>query len=176
MRETEETGLAIKSGTTDRSRTIAVLDFLASKRIFMDDVYAINLAKTEIREGYNTADPDRLLAVADEGLIDFSDHRQTGYSQGGKAALRTHLENLFSKYRARLVPIIIEIKIMGETAVEYGWHELTLTPKAGGEPLHLRTRYLDMWKKDKTGQWKLAIFMDNADVPDTVNTAAVGND
>jgi len=77
MRETEETGLAIKSGTTDRSRTIAVLDFLASKRIFMDDVYAINLAKTEIREGYNTADPDRLLAVADEGLIDFSDHRQT---------------------------------------------------------------------------------------------------
>ena len=172
MRETEETGLAIKSGT-DRSRTIAVLDFLASKRIFMDDVYAINLAKTEIREGYNTADPDRLLAVADEGLIDFSDHRQTGYSQGGKAALRTHLENLFSKYHARLVPIIIEIKIMGETAVEYGWHELTLTPKAGGEPLYLRTRYLDIWKKDKTGQWKLAIFMDNADVPDTAKTAAV---
>ena len=172
MRETEETGLAIKSGTTDRSRTIAVLDFLASKRIFMDDVYAINLAKTEIREGYNTADPDRLLAVADEGLIDFSDHRQSSYSQCGKAALRTHLEALFSKYHARLVPIIIEIKIMGETAVEYGWHELTLTPKAGGEPLYLRTRYLDLWKKDKTGQWKLAIFMDNADVPDILITAA----
>jgi ketosteroid isomerase-like protein len=80
---------------------------------------------------------------------------------------------LFSKYHARLVPIIIEIKIMGETAVEYGWHELTLTPKAGGEPLYLRTRYLDLWKKDETGQWKLAIFMDNADVPDTVNTAVV---
>jgi hypothetical protein len=52
----------------------------------MDDAYAIDLAKTEIREAYNTADPDRLLAVVDEGLIDFSDHRQTGYSQGGKAA------------------------------------------------------------------------------------------
>ena len=138
----------------------------------MDDVYAINLAKTEIREGYNTADPDRLLAVADEGLIDFSDHRQTSYSQCGKAALRTHLEALFSKYLVRLVPIIIEIKIMGEAAVEYGWHELTLTPKAGGEPLYLRTRYLDLWKKDKTGQWKLAIFMDNADVADILVTAA----
>src|ERR1700740_3802264 len=109
MREMEKTGLAIKSGTTDRSRTIAVLDFLASKRIFMDDGYALNLAKTEIREGYNTADPDRLLAVADEGLIDFSDHRQTGYSQCEKEALRTTLQNLFSKYHARLVPIIIEI-------------------------------------------------------------------
>jgi hypothetical protein len=40
----------------------------------MDDAYAIDLAKTEIREAYNTADPDRLLAVVDEGLIDFSDH------------------------------------------------------------------------------------------------------
>ena len=138
----------------------------------MDDVYAINLAKTEIREGYKKANPDRLLAVVDEGLIDCSDHRQTGYSQCGKAALRAHLEALFSKYYACLVPIIIEIKIMGETAAEYGWHELTLTPKAGGEAVYVRTRYLDLWKKDKTGQWKLAIFMDNADVPDTTNTAA----
>jgi ketosteroid isomerase-like protein len=138
----------------------------------MDDVYAINLAKTEIREAYNKANLDRLLAVVDEGLIDFSDHRQTAYSQCGKAALRAHLEALFSKYHARLVPIIIEITITGETAVEYGWHELTLTPKAGGEAVYLRTRYLDLWKKDKTGQWKLAIFMDNADVPDTANTAA----
>ena len=138
----------------------------------MDDVYAINLAKTEIREAYNTADAHRLLAVVDEGLIDFSDRRQTGYSQCGKAALRAHLEALFSKYHAHLAPIIIEIKIMGETAVDYGWHELTLTPRAGGEPVCVRTRYLDLWKKDKTGQWKLAIFMDNADVPDTLKTAA----
>ena len=138
----------------------------------MDDVYAINLAKSEIREAYNTANPDRLLAVVDEGLIDFSDHRQTGYSQRGKTGLRAHLEALLSKYHARLVPIIIEIKIIGETAVEYGWHELTLTPKAGGESVYVRTRYLDLWKKDKTGQWKLAIFMDNADVPDTAKTAA----
>jgi ketosteroid isomerase-like protein len=137
----------------------------------MDDVYAINLAKTEIREAYNTADPHRLLAVVDEGMIDISDRRQTGYGQRGKAALRTHLEALFSKYHARLAPIIVEIKIMGETAVDYGWHELTLTPKAGGEPVYVRTRYLDLWKKDKTGQWKLAIFMDNADVADTAETA-----
>lgn len=138
----------------------------------MDDVYAINLAKTEIREAYNTADPDRLLAVVDEGLIDFSDRRQTEYSQCGKPALRTHLEALFSKYNARLALVIIEIKIMGETAVEYGWHELTLTPKAGGDSVYARTRYLDLWRKDKSGLWKLAIFMDNADVPDTLNTAA----
>ena len=72
----------------------------------MDDVYAINLAKTEIREAYNKANPDRLLAVVDEGLIDFSDHRQTGYSQCGKAALRAHLEALFCMGRTNVTVIV----------------------------------------------------------------------
>ena len=138
----------------------------------MDDVYAINVAKTEIREAYNTADPDRLLAVVDEGLTDFSDRRKTGYGQRGREALRAHLEALFSKYNARLSPIIIEVKIMGATAVDYGWHELTLIPKIAGEPIQIRTRYLDVWKKNNTGQWKLAMFMDNADVPDTATEFA----
>jgi ketosteroid isomerase-like protein len=136
----------------------------------MDDMYAINLAKTEIREAYNTADPGRLLAVMDEGLLDFSDHRQSGSGQSGRQALRAHLEALFSTYDARLSPIIMEIKIMGTTAVDYGWHELTLMPKAGGETVFIRTRYLDVWNKNKTGEWKLAMFMDNAHVPNTVNT------
>jgi ketosteroid isomerase-like protein len=138
----------------------------------MDDAYAINRAKTEIREAYNTADPDRLLAVVDEGLIDFSDRRQTAFGQSAREELRAYLEALFSTYDARLSPIIMEIKIMGATAVDYGWHELTLMPKVGGEPVRIRTRYLDVWKKDKTGEWKLAMFMDNADVPDTVKPAA----
>ena len=116
----------------------------------MDDVYAINVAKTEIREAYNTADPERLLAVMDEGLVDFSDRRPAGFGQGGREALRAHLEALFSTYTARLSPIIMEIKVMGATAVDYGWHELTLTPKAEGEPVYIRTRYLEVWKKDKT--------------------------
>jgi ketosteroid isomerase-like protein len=67
------------------------------------------------------------------------------------------------------VPIIIEIKVMGDVALEYGWHELALTPKSGGEPLRSRTRYLDVWKKDRAGNWKLAMFIDNADVPDRVS-------
>lgn len=29
----------------------------------MDDIYAINAAKTELREGYNTADVDRILSL-----------------------------------------------------------------------------------------------------------------
>src|ERR1700758_401174 len=137
----------------------------------MDDLYAINVAKTEIREAYSTGDVERLLAVLDSNLVEYSDGRRSGYGEDGKSALRSYLQGLFTNYNARLVPIIIEIKVMGEVAVEYGWHELALTPKCGGKPIRTRTRYIDFWKKDKVGNWKLAMLMDNADVPDQVDIA-----
>lgn len=132
----------------------------------MDDVYAINVAKTEFREAYNTGNVERLLAILDGDLIDLSNGRCSGYGEGGKAALRSYLRDLFAKFDARMVAIVIEIKVMGDLAVDYGWHELALTPKRGGEPIRTRTRYVDVWKKNKAGDWKLAIFIDNADVPD----------
>jgi ketosteroid isomerase-like protein len=137
----------------------------------MDEVYAINVAKTEIREAYNTGHVERLLAALDSNLIDYSDGRRSGYGEDGKRALRSYLQDLFANYDARLVPIIIDIKVMAEVAVAYGWHELTLTPKCGGEPIRTRTRYIDFWKKDKAGNWKLAMLIDNADVPDQVEAA-----
>ena len=70
------------------------------------------------------------------------------------------------------MPIIIEIQLMGSTAVDYGWHELTLTPKRDGEPVSIRTRYVDIWRKDQAGNWKLAMFMDNADMPDQLSTTS----
>ncbi|HEY2499200.1 MAG TPA: nuclear transport factor 2 family protein [Candidatus Angelobacter sp.] len=132
----------------------------------MDDVYAINVAKTEFREAYNTGNSERLFAILDSDLIDLSNGRCSGYGEGGKAALRSYLQNLFAKFDARLVPVVIDITVMGEMAVDYGWHELVLTPKTGGEPIRTRTRYVDVWKKNQAGDWKLAIFIDNADLPD----------
>ena len=85
--------------------------------------------------------------------------------------MRAHLQELFAKYEARLVPTVIEVRVMGDVAVDYGWHELTLTPRSGGEPVRTRTRYFDLWKKDSAGRWKLSMFIDNADVPDRVEAA-----
>jgi hypothetical protein len=29
----------------------------------------------------------------------------------------------------------------------------------------MRTRYLEIWQKEEDGQWRIAIFIDNVDVP-----------
>jgi ketosteroid isomerase-like protein len=67
---------------------------------------------------------------------------------------------------AKLVVIVIEIRLQGDVAYDYGWHDLTLTPKDGGGPIHRRDRYVDIWRKNKDGKWKLWMYMDNQDIAD----------
>jgi ketosteroid isomerase-like protein len=134
----------------------------------MDDTYAINVAKSEYREGFTTGDVDRILRVFADEFTDMSDSRPSRYAADAPIKLRTYLEEVFRIYQARLNVIVIQIVVLGDVAYDYGWHELTLTPKSGGEPIFKRTRYLELWGKDATGAWRITRFMDNADIPDTV--------
>ena len=99
----------------------------------MNDVYAINVAKTDFREGYNTGDINRLMATFQpDGFTDMSEAEPSKYGSEAIAVWRKRLAELFAGYHTKLAPIIINIVVLGGTAYDYGWHELTLTPKAGG--------------------------------------------
>jgi ketosteroid isomerase-like protein len=132
----------------------------------MDDLYAINAAKTEFRDGFNFADVPRLLAIADPELVNFSDGQPSEFGKGGLDAFKIRLERLFERYTTKLTVIIIEIRLDGEVAYDYGWHDLTLTPKDGGSAICRRNRYVDIWRRSKEGSWKLWMYVDNQDVPD----------
>ena len=132
----------------------------------MDDLYAINVAKSEFRDCFNLSDVSRLLAIADPDLVNFSDGQPCEFGASGLDALKTRLENLFERFTAKLVVIVIEIRLHGDVAHDYGWHDLTLTPGDGGQPSRRRDRYVDIWRKNKEGKWKLWMYMDNQDVAD----------
>jgi len=135
----------------------------------MDDVYAINVAKSNYREGFNTADVERVLSVFAPEFTDMSDSRPTRYRADAAVKLRRFLVELFAEYDAKLNVIINAISVFGDNAFDYGWHELTLTPRNGGEPVYRRTRYCELWSKRPNGDWRISRFMDNPDVPDTVD-------
>ena len=135
----------------------------------MDDVYAINVAKSNYREGFNTADVERILSVFAPEFTDMSDSRPTRYRADAAVKLRRFLIELFAEYDAKLNVIINAISVFGDNAFDYGWHELTLTPRNGGEPVYRRTRYCELWSKRPNGDWRISRFMDNPDVPDTVD-------
>ena len=54
--------------------------------------------------------------------------------------------------------------VVGDLAYDYGWHEFTLRPKGSEDTLHKRHRYLEVWRKNSSGQWRIASFINNADV------------
>ena len=58
-----------RCGTLQTRFSSGVLAAFARRSISMDDIYKINVAKTEFREAYNTGDVDRLLAVFTLSLI-----------------------------------------------------------------------------------------------------------
>jgi ketosteroid isomerase-like protein len=132
----------------------------------MDNLFAINAAKTEFREGFNLGDVSRLLAIADPDLVSFSDGQPSEFGESGLDAWKTRLANLFERCTAKLAVIVIEIRLQGDVAYDYGWHDLTLTPKDGSEPIHRRDRYVDIWRRNKEGSWKLWMYIDNQDVAD----------
>ncbi len=132
----------------------------------MDDLYAINVAKSEIRDCFNFSDVSRLLAIADSDLVNFSHGQPCEFGLGGLDHLRERLEKLFEHFTAKLDVIVMEIRVQGDVAYDYGWQDLTLTPKAHGQSTHLRTRYVDIWRRNKNGDWRLWMYMDNPDVAD----------
>jgi ketosteroid isomerase-like protein len=132
----------------------------------MDDFFAINTAKTEFRECFNLGDVSRVLAIADPDLVSFSDGQPSEFGASGLEALKTRLTDLFERFTAKLSVIVIEIRLQGDVAYDYGWHDLTLTPKDGGESIRYRHRYVDIWRRNKERNWKLWMYMDNQDIAD----------
>ncbi|MBS1851529.1 MAG: nuclear transport factor 2 family protein [Acidobacteria bacterium] len=131
----------------------------------MNDVNAIRLAKTELREGYNTGNVRRILSVFSDGLGDLSTGCASFWGPEAKAVLGHRLKRMFARSRVTLAVTIISIRIAGDWAFDWGWHSLTVTPRKGGRPRNVRTRYLEIWVKENDGKWRIAIFLDNIDLP-----------
>jgi uncharacterized protein (TIGR02246 family) len=131
----------------------------------MDDIQAIRLAKTELREAYRRGDVEAVLAVFSDLCSDMSAGNPSFWGAETKLVMRQRLRKLFAGYRAALAITIISVRIQGTLAFDWGWHQLTLTSRKGGRRISKRTRYLEIWQKEADGRWRIAIFMDNLDVP-----------
>ena len=127
----------------------------------MDAVQLISLAKTEYREGYNTADVERVLSVFSESFTNMSDGDCSFFDGEGKPALREQLECLFATFRAQMSPIIIDIVPKGDAAYDWGWHKVVLEPKDGGEVQRLKLRYYETWARQPDGKWKIDFLITN---------------
>jgi ketosteroid isomerase-like protein len=131
----------------------------------MDDQTLILTAITEYREAFNTADVDRLLSIFGDGFTDMSFAVPSFFGDEAPQVLRRRMARLFEQYRAEMKISVIAVNMMGDTAYDYGWHILTLTPKSGGAAITTRQRYFELWGRQADGSWKIHFCMDNPDLP-----------
>src|SRR5260370_4110349 len=95
----------------------------------MDDLYAINFAKTEFREAFNTGDPERLIALLDPAFVYMPDGVPAANGADAADAIRAQFRELTAHYYVQLIPIIIEIRIHDSVAWDYGLHTWRKTPR-----------------------------------------------
>jgi ketosteroid isomerase-like protein len=130
----------------------------------MNDVYQINVAKAEFREAYNSGSVDRLLAVFADEFTDMSAGVPSFFGANARSVFRSRLTKLFEQYQATITVTIIAIRVLANTAFDYGWHTLTLAARDGGESITTRQRYFEAWQKNSSGEWKIDLYIDNMDV------------
>ena len=131
----------------------------------MDDKYLINLARSEYREGYNTGDIDRLVAVYSDNLVDMTGDEPSFYGPEAKQSLRFRLQELFSTHTAHMIVVISDYAVFGDFAFEWGWETLTLTNRASGQPERLDRRYCAAWSREADGRWRISFQMNNENLP-----------
>jgi ketosteroid isomerase-like protein len=137
----------------------------------MDDIYAINFAETEFREAFNLGNPERLIALLDPAFVYMPDGVPTANGTGAADAIRVQFRELTAYYHVQLVPIIIEIRIQDSVAWDYGWRTWRKTPRDGSSQVIVKDRYVNVWRKNERGEWKLWMYMSNG-LPSQMPTIA----
>lgn len=82
----------------------------------------------------------------------------------GKDAVRKWVtETFFDPFHTELDYDFEELEFVGSWAFGWGWFQQTLTPKAGGDVVQVRGKFLDVFRRGEDGKWLLARVSFNTD-------------
>ncbi len=119
----------------------------------------LNPAGTAFLKAVNSADVDGIVALYRDDAVSYP---PDAIEAKGKDAIRKTWVDLFAQYTAKLELVDSFYENHGDTSTAWGRFTMTLTPKAGGEPMKIEGRYSDTAIKEK-GKW--LYIVDHASVP-----------
>jgi ketosteroid isomerase-like protein len=111
---------------------------------------------------YNAGDVGRLMRVFADDWIDMSEGAPTLAGREAHEKTAARLRETFRKFRGELTVHTEEVCVAGDMAFDHGTLHVQLTPRDAGVPKEISLRFLEIWRKQSDGAWKVSRAMDNS--------------
>ena len=126
------------------------------------DQQRIRKVVDEFTRAYNEGDIAGLMSAYTDDFIDMSEGEPTIVGAQAREDTESRLRDTFAKFTGSLTVHVDEIEVMGDRAFDRGVLRVELLPKGGGEPVLVERRFLEIWRREAGGEWRVARAMDNS--------------
>jgi len=126
------------------------------------DIAAIEEVMNQYAVTVNTGDLELWLSLMTDDTIKMPPDAPAIF---GKEDLRASMQPLFDNFTSEMVLYPEETQVDGNLGLARGTYTLSLTPKAGGEPIYMEGKYLTILKRQADGSWKISHDCYNSNVP-----------
>ena len=129
------------------------------------DIAAINELGNQYGLACNTGDIELYMSLWDDNGVQMPPDEPAVI---GKEQIRARMGTLFNLFFMEMLSLTTEeVQVAGDWAFTRATYMLSLTPKAGGEPILVDGKDLNISKRQADGTWKIYIDCFNNNVPPT---------
>jgi len=123
-------------------------------------------AMNSLRDAYvaaaNAGDAAGLANLFTDDAVQMEPNRPV---VAGKEAIQSRFQEMYQTYSENLAVSVDERAVAGDWGYGRGSYTLTLTPKAGGNPIEDIGKWLNVVQRQADGSWKIARHIWNSNKP-----------
>jgi uncharacterized protein (TIGR02246 family) len=128
------------------------------------DIQAIKESSDAWDKAWNAGNAEELASLYIADAIAMGPNMSASI---GRDAIRASNANHFDQFRDENHSVVKDVRVSGNLAVAWGTQEDKVTPKAGGNSVQDKSKWITVYERQKDGSWKILWEMYNSDLPVT---------
>jgi ketosteroid isomerase-like protein len=119
----------------------------------LESRFATATSESDIDELDDLFAEDALLMLPDRPAV------------SGRDAIVSHYREFFRSIKAKMVSVVAEIDIHESIVYTRGAFNYSIAPKMGGDPVVMKGKFINLYKRDEMKQWRIWRTINNIDHP-----------
>jgi ketosteroid isomerase-like protein/Tol biopolymer transport system component len=150
-------------GIVDDQDMLVLVDYLTKEKVDVEaDIAAIDEVLMQYGVASSTGDLELYMSLHTNDIVKMPPDAPATY---GKEQLRAGTKFFFDNFTVEGSSYPEETQVDGDMGFTRGNYTLTITPKAGGEPILVDGKYLTLCRRQADGSWKISHDCYNSNVP-----------